>query len=82
MLHVFCGILYDFELADDLKIKCCLWTIASAVGVSIIGLIQRSDRLVGFLDEITNIFGYQGDMFGLLLGTGSTQPSIKCPFLM
>jgi hypothetical protein len=60
------------ELADDLKIRMLfLWTIiASAVGVSIIGLDSANgSRLVGFLNKIFNIFGYQGDMFfGLFVG--------------
>jgi tetratricopeptide (TPR) repeat protein len=60
------------ELADDLKTRLLfLWMIiASAVGVSIIGLDSANgSRLVGVLNRIFNIFGYKGDMFfGLFVG--------------
>lgn len=60
------------ELADDLKTRLLfLWTIvASAVGVSIIGLDSAiGGKLVNILNKIFNVFGYKGEMFfGLFVG--------------
>lgn len=60
------------ELTETLKTKLLfLWTIiASAVGVSIIGLDSAiGGKLVGVLNKVFNIFGYKGDLFfGLFVG--------------
>lgn len=70
------------ELAHDLKTKLLfLWTIiASAVGVSIIGLDSANGgKFVGVLNKIFNIFGYKGDMFFGLFVSNRINSTLQYP---
>ena len=70
------------ELANDLKTKLLfLWAIiASAVGVSIIGLDSANGgKLVGVLNKVFNTFGYKGDMFFGLFVTNRINSTLQYP---
>ena len=70
------------ELANALKTKLLfLWTIiASAVGVSIIGLDSAiGGKFVGVLNKIFNILGYKGDMFFGLFVSNRINSTLQYP---
>ena len=70
------------ELADNFKTKLLfLWTIiASAVGVSIIGLDSANGgKFVGVLNKVFNIFGYKGDMFFGLFVSNRINSTLQYP---
>lgn len=70
------------ELTDTLKTKLLfLWTIiASAVGVSIIGLDSANGgKFVGVLNKAFNIFGYKGDMFFGLFVSNRINSTLQYP---
>jgi len=77
----YCMYFAMFYMITELARLLFLWTIiASAVGVSIIGLDSANGgKFVGLLNRIFNIFGYKGDMFFGLFVSNRINSTLQYP---